>query len=56
MNYKKYMCSLCSYIYNEETGDNNENISPHTKWDDIPDTWTCPECGASKDLFHLISF
>lgn len=37
----KYTCSICNYVYNEVTG----------KWEDLPDTWVCPWCGATKDSF-----
>ena len=48
---KSYTCTVCGYIYNEETGDPDSGISPGTKWEDIPDSWVCPICGASKDEF-----
>ena len=46
-----YVCSMCGYRFNEETGDASAGIEPGTKWDDIPDSFTCPMCGASKDMF-----
>lgn len=29
-------------------------IAPGTRWEDIPEEWTCPECGVSKDDFELL--
>ena len=54
MPYKKYLCVLCGYIYDEERGDPEEGISPGTRWEDIDDGWVCPECGAMKDDFEMI--
>ena len=53
MNYQKYECVICGYIY-EEVGDPDDGIPAGTKWEDIPDDWTCPECGVSKFDFELI--
>ena len=41
----KYVCTICGYVYDEEA----EGV----KWKDVPDTYTCPECGAPKDMFEL---
>lgn len=54
MPYKKYLCLLCGYVYEEEKGDENEGIAPGTRWEDLPDDWVCPECGAMKDDFEMI--
>ena len=44
----KHNCLLCDYVYNEEKGDPEHGIAAGTKWEDIPDDFLCPECGASK--------
>jgi rubredoxin len=49
---KKYKCIICGYIYDPEEGDPDGGISPGTPFDDIPDDWTCPLCGAMKDDFE----
>ena len=49
--YKKYYCKICSYIYDEEKGDPKSGIAPGTLWEDLPDDWVCPDCGAIKELF-----
>ena len=43
---KKYRCTICGYIYDDE----KEKI----KFEDLPDDWTCPLCGAAKNLFEEI--
>ncbi len=45
---KKFACSLCSHVYDEAEGDPVSGIPPGTKWEDVPDDWLCPECGAEK--------
>jgi len=49
---KKYTCTICGYVYDEETGDPEHGIAPGTKWEDVPDDWTCPVCAAPKDQFQ----
>lgn len=51
---KKYMCLICGFIYDEEKGWPDDGIPPGTRWDEVPPTWTCPECGATKDDFEMI--
>lgn len=52
--YKRYMCLLCGFIYDEEKGWPNDGIPPGTRWEDVPPAWHCPECGATKDDFEMI--
>ena len=47
MEYKTYMCVICGFIYEEEKGLPEEGFAPGTRWEDIPDTWICPDCDAS---------
>ena len=51
---KTYICVVCGFIYSEESGRPDEGISPGTKWDDVPDSWTCPDCGAKKSDFDMV--
>ena len=51
---KSYMCVICGWIYEEETGCPDDDIAPGTKREDVPDTWTCPECGAGKEDFEMV--
>ncbi|TKB10872.1 rubredoxin [Desulforhopalus sp. IMCC35007] len=48
---KKYVCALCGYVYDPALGEPDDGIAPGTAFEDLPDTWTCPVCGASKDEF-----
>ncbi len=50
----KYRCLVCGYIYDPEKGDPDNGCSPGTKFEDLPDTWVCPECGVGKDQFEKI--
>jgi rubredoxin len=54
MDYKRYMCLLCGYIYDEEKGWPEDGIAPGTRWEDVPPAWQCPECGATKEDFEMI--
>jgi len=49
---KKYVCSVCGYVYDEAKGDLDNGVAAGTKWKDLPADWTCPVCGASKDEFE----
>ena len=49
---QKYRCLLCGYIYDPEKGDPGAGMEPGTAFEDLPDDWECPECGASKDEFE----
>lgn len=51
---KRYQCTICGYIYDEEKGLPDQGIAPGTKWEDIPDDFVCPECGVGKDMFELV--
>ncbi len=47
----KYVCQVCGYEYDEELGDEENGIAPGTKFEDLPDDFTCPLCGVDKDNF-----
>ncbi|MEM0437871.1 MAG: rubredoxin [Candidatus Micrarchaeia archaeon] len=47
-----YVCSVCGYEYDEEEGDPDSMIDPGTLFEDIPDDWKCPRCGAPKSAFE----
>lgn len=51
---QKYICGDCDYIYDPEKGDPTQNVAPGTAFDDLPDSWECPECGAPKSEFYPI--
>jgi len=52
--YRTWMCVVCGFIYDEATGIPEEGIAPGTRWEDVPDTWTCPDCGVTKDDFEMM--
>jgi len=48
---KRYICNVCGYVYDPKLGDPEHGIKPGTEFKDLPDSWTCPECGVGKDEF-----
>jgi rubredoxin len=50
----KYKCTLCNYIYDPQVGDPENGVAPGTAFQDVPDDWVCPECGAGKDAFEQV--
>ena len=52
--YKQYQCGTCGFIYDEAAGLPSEGLPPGTRWADIPDTWSCPDCGMSKAQFDML--
>lgn len=51
---KKYKCLLCGYIYDPSKGDPDGGIAPGTAFENLPNDWVCPECGAGKDDFEAV--
>jgi rubredoxin len=54
MEYRKFMCIVCGYIYDEAEGAPDDGIAAGTRWDDVPDDWVCPDCGAPKEDFEMM--
>lgn len=48
----KYVCSVCGYIYDPESGDPTQNIPAGTKFEDLPQQWRCPRCKQPKEKFN----
>ncbi len=48
---KKYVCSVCGYVYDPTVGDPANGAPAGTAFQDLPADWVCPECGAGKDEF-----
>ena len=48
----KYRCTVCGYVYDPELGDPDGGIEPGTPFEEIPDDWVCPVCGAEKSEFE----
>lgn len=49
---EKWECTLCGYVYDPETGDDAHGVAAGTKFEDIPEAWVCPVCGAGKEYFE----
>lgn len=52
---QKYKCLICGYVYDPAVGDPDNNVAAGTAFEDIPDDWLCPECGAGKDEFEPLT-
>jgi rubredoxin len=48
-----WQCALCAFVYDEAQGMPDEGIAPGTPWEDVPETWYCPDCSASKSEFQM---
>ncbi|WP_100065069.1 rubredoxin [Miniphocaeibacter massiliensis] len=49
---KRYVCQPCGYIYDPAEGDSEADIAPGTAFENLPEDWVCPVCGAEKDMFE----
>ncbi len=49
---KKYKCLVCGYEYDPVGGDPANGVEPGTAFEDVPEDWTCPVCGAGKEEFE----
>jgi len=47
----KYICDICGYVYDPAKGDPDSDITAGTPFEELPDNWVCPVCGAGKDDF-----
>lgn len=51
MEFQKYLCEPCGYVYDPVLGDSDSGIAPGTPFEELPDTWVCPVCGLGKEVF-----
>jgi len=51
---KTFQCVVCGFVYDEAAGQPADGIAPGTLWADVPDSWTCPDCGVGKSDFEMI--
>lgn len=51
---KKYRCKVCGYVYDPDNGDPDSGIKPGTPFEELPDDWVCPVCGADKSNFEEV--
>ncbi len=49
---KKWVCTYCGYVYDPQKGDPGSGVAPGTAFEDLPDDWVCPSCGAAKEDFE----
>lgn len=49
---ERWICTICQYVYDPETGDPDNNVPAGTAFADVPDEWVCPICGAGKEVFE----
>jgi rubredoxin len=56
MSDELWQCQMtnCGYIYGPAKGDRKSHIAPGTRFEDLPDDWRCPLCGASKKMFKRL--
>lgn len=48
---EKWKCSTCGYVYDFAKGDPDNEIAANTPFEQVPQDWVCPVCGAGKDVF-----
>ena len=54
MPFRKFICTACGWIYDDELGDPDGGLEPGTRYEDITDDWVCPECGVDKSYFDAM--
>jgi len=50
-----WRCMICNHIYDPAIGDPDSGVAPGTRFEDLPDDWSCPECGAGKKDYELMA-
>ena len=50
---KKHECISCGYIFNTEVENPEFGIKPPHDFENLPEDWVCPDCGASKNEFRI---
>ena len=49
---KKHICGVCGWEYDPSVGDPDNGIAPGTAFEDLPEDFVCPVCGAGKEVFE----
>ena len=49
---QKYVCTVCGYVYDPATGDEDNGVAAGTSFEDLPEDWVCPLCAVGKDQFE----
>lgn len=52
VGYRKWICTVCDFVYDEALGLPEQGIPPGTRLEEIPDSWACPDCGVTKADFE----
>jgi rubredoxin len=52
---EKWECQACGYIYDPAVGDPANGVPAGTSFENLPDTWICPQCGVGKEFFQKVS-
>ena len=52
--FQKWQCGLCAFPYDEALGMPEDGLPAGTRWQDVPQDWSCPDCSAIKDDFERI--
>lgn len=50
-SFKQWVCMHCGYVYDEADGDPDHGYPPGTRFVDLPDSWSCPDCTSTKADF-----
>ena len=48
----KYVCTVCGWVYDPQSGDPASDVAAGTAFEDLPEDWLCPICGVGKDQFE----
>ena len=51
----QWECIVCGWVYDEAKGDPDNGVAPGTKWDDVPESWLCPDCCVGKEDFEIVA-
>jgi rubredoxin len=49
---QRWVCVVCGYVYDPHEGDPDNDVAPNTSFEDLPEDWVCPVCGAGKEDFE----
>lgn len=51
---RKWQCRFCGHIYDESIGDPDTGVPAGTRFEDLPESWYCPDCSAGKEDYDLV--
>gem|GEM_PF-848873 len=50
---QRWVCTVCGYVYDPQEGDPTSGVAAGTKFEQLPEAWVCPVCGAEKSMFEV---